>query len=1406
MPNHARSASDPPPESPYDADRVGSDDARLVPRSPLILALVVFAVCMALVFAVAERLWATSEARELEATRHEARLVAEELKDRFESLAHLLTGAAAFVRSSDRVSTSDWQSYLHIALSQVAARSVVQGVAFIQQVDKDQLAAFESMPDRPAGHPVRVFPAGERSRYFPIRFIQPATPENNRVLGFDLYTEPVRRAAVDAALRSGLPTLSGPLVLKTELGERRVAAVMLLRVPDRPEGRGPDQLRGFTLVGFRYADLILGIADRHAATLGISVSDVGAAGQMQTIFEETRGWPVAPGLGRSVTAGGRTFALAFHPAPSQAALTDARVAFAVGTLLSLLLALLSYKLRVAEACASERARHATTDLAASERRFALAMEAASEGVWEWRVGGASVFLSAQCSALLEPRVANDREGLRSLLRLLGQADRRALLASIRALVRDSVPCEVEIGFDAGPRGARCLRVRASADRMPDGSMLGIAGSLSDVTDLREGERRLRRTESFLSHLVDVVPDAILVTDADCRVVMLNQVAERLFGLEHAAATGRTLSEILGDSFGTRMEREDRWVLAHRSATAREDVFDGRPPRQVHLMVRKVPILDVSDRPAVVTVLNDITSLRNAELELRASLEEFDALFRNASLGFVLVDQAGLIRKCNSAFEGIIKRAEEELLLLDFRKLLPATEDEVFEPMWEQAFTQGRFGPLEARCRRFDGEVVAVRIAGARVSQLGGVGGVWCIVEDISREHAADRALAAANAANRTILAALPDVLVQVDECGRFVHVHAADPSELTVDTEHFLGRTIEEVLPPQRAEAYRASIARAVAGGGPQIVEYAARDQRGEIQDYEARTTPVRSGGVITIVRRITDRKRAERALRESELRWQFALEGAGDGVWDWSLPAREVVRSARWYATLGYETDTQRGQSRRDWLAMVHPDDLASTRDRVAAIETGKTDSYVNEYRLRAADGSWRWVLSRGKAVSFDQNGAVTRVIGTTTDISERKRAEAALRESEARFRRMADSAPVLIWVSDEHGERSYLNRTWCKFVGASLASLLGSGWQQHIHPDDRAAYVSACKAAIASGQDFSAELRLLRSDGSYRWLLDTGLVARDADGQLKGFIGSCVDVTVLKMAEGELRRHGERLSELVEEQTRDLRHAKEVAEAASQAKSMFLANMSHELRTPLHAILSYAQLGENRAGGVPPERLKDYFGRVKRSGARLLELLNDLLDLSKLEAGRMTMYLDDCNLRNVIDEAVHEFDGLAHVKRLAVGVSSPPDGVVARVDAKRIGQVVRNLLSNAIKFTPEHGRIEISLTECRIPAGRRTTDSGATPGVRLVVSDSGVGIPAAELEKIFDKFVQSTATASGAGGTGLGLSICAEIVNAHKGRIHAECNAGGGADFIVELPLAADTQGGPRPRTAEPAEWGCL
>ena len=444
----------------------------------------------------------------------------------------------------------------------------------------------------------------------------------------------------------------------------------------------------------------------------------------------------------------------------------------------------------------------------------------------------------------------------------------------------------------------------------------------------------------MSNLVDVVPDAIVVTDARSRVLALNRIAERLFGLARGDVIGHTLSSLLHNPFCERLEREDQWVANHRSGSSSEDVFGPEGAAPIHLTVRKVPIHDASDRPAVVTVLNDITSLRQAEFGLRASLEEFDALFRNASLGFVLVDQ-GLHPQTERRFRAHCAKALDELLALDIRTLISVGRPQAIAQAWEEAFTCGHFDPIETACLRPCGDAVAVRMSGARVTRLDGDGSVWCIVEDISRQQASDRALAEANEVNRTILAALPDVLVQVDEHGRFVRAHAADQAELTVDPERFVGKSIEEVLSPQRAAAYRASIARAIAGEGPQVLEYAARDRNGAIQDYEARTAPVAGGGAITIVRRITERKRAERALRESELRWQFALEGAGDGCGTGIWRAREILRSRRWYEMLGYEPDGEGIQSREEWFALIHPDDRAATRELALALESGAADGY---------------------------------------------------------------------------------------------------------------------------------------------------------------------------------------------------------------------------------------------------------------------------------------------------------------------------------------------------------------------------------------------------------------------------------------------------------------------------------
>ena len=320
-----------------------------------------------------------------------------------------------------------------------------------------------------------------------------------------------------------------------------------------------------------------------------------------------------------------------------------------------------------------------------------------------------------------------------------------------------------------------------------------------------------------------------------------------------------------------------------------------------------------------------------------------------------------------------------------------------------------------------------------------------------------------------------------------------------------------------------------------------------------------------------------------------------------------------------------------------------------------------------------------------------------------------------------------------------------------------------------------------VMPGMDGYEVCRRLKNDPETKDILIiffTSLL--EEGGEYKGLSMGAVDYIAKPVQPQLLRIRIKQHLELLHARE-NLKNALEKEHQANLAKSEFLANMSHEMRTPMHAILSYANFGLKRIDKVPREKLHEYFHEIKNSGDRLILLLDDLLDLAKLEAGNMRYSMAREDITAVAKRVTGEFMAAAEEKGVRLELIAPDKPVTGWFDEARIGQVMGNLLSNGLKFSKPGKKISISIEYIRHSCG----SGKKRQAIRITVRDQGIGIPQEELGTIFAKFTQSSTTKSGAGGTGLGLAICSQIIQAHRGRIWAENNPDGGASFSFVLPV---------------------
>ncbi len=477
-----------------------------------------------------------------------------------------------------------------------------------------------------------------------------------------------------------------------------------------------------------------------------------------------------------------------------------------------------------------------------------------------------------------------------------------------------------------------------------------------------------------------------------------------------------------------------------------------------------------------------------------------------------------------------------------------------------------------------------------------------------------------------------------------------------------------------------------------------------------------------------------------------------------------------------GYQASQVQGQL----LALLLPESARASHD-------GQLRAFARSEHASRRMGERRDVRGRrADGTQFDAEASISHVeldgqtyfAAILRDVSASQQVFRALQRSEVRFRELAASAPVGIFQTDEQGQCVYVNEQWCSMAGMSREQAVGDGWQRAVHPMDRAQVQNAWTTAVDGGIPFDLSYRFVRPDGAETWVIGRATRNRVADGSVMGFLGTVVDVTASRL------------------QARALEIAKGEAEASTRAKGLFLANMSHELRTPLNAIIGMTTL---LLGTPLLADQQDFASTIRSSGETLLQIINDILDYSKAEVGRLEIEQRAFDLRRCLEESLDLVAPSALDKNLHLAYlieDGTPEALVG--DEARIRQILANLLSNAVKFT-HHGEVFVTVESATL--------DGTTQGLRFTVQDSGIGIADELLPHLFQSFTQLDAsTTRKYGGTGLGLAISRRLAELMGGTMSVRSEPGQGSEFCftVQVAVAADSQASPYLQRDVPALAG--
>ncbi len=952
-----------------------------------------------------------------------------------------------------------------------------------------------------------------------------------------------------------------------------------------------------------------------------------------------------------------------------------------------------------------------------------------------------------------------------------------------------------VGFDA---------VRAHRRFSDDEVLLlrSVADMINTVIQRRQAlaavdaaKQRSRQLESDLKATLDAFPDLVVEVDADGVIRGVHSAALADFFVDPVTLVGKTLEEALPPRRAEMVRGVMRSVDRHDRSQGHQFRWDrGDDPGWYELSAATRAGVGAGARNSYVLVIRNITSRVMAEREARRRRTMLSAMFQRSPSAIALVeldDDARVLDVNRSLLENSGLAREQVIGAPVVMFTTPGSREKATELI--TALRNETY--LEPQLMHFthaDGQEVPINVRGVRYTDEDGRALAWIFAEDLSEQLAAQAALAsktdeAVRAREQLVNAveSLPDAFAYFDKDLKLVLRNSSRVSLIPGDEAIFQpGRDFEDVLRDLVNTGYMLPaigqeeefVARTMADLHHPRVETEVPLANGRWYRIMRVRTP--DGGLVSMLSDITELKTAHQRL-------EAVIDGAQVGTWEWDMRVGQNRINARWAEMLGYALDDLSPMGFDQFRALVHPDDLRLVERKLDEVFRGERKQFSHEMRLRHRKGHWIYVLTKGRISQVGADGTPMAMAGIHLDMTRKRlQAEALVRTNaelkaamerqrlaEKRFFDVESVSSDWFWEMDADLRFSYLSPSLEKITGLQVADHIGKTITQRIDevPSARQrgnwAWLESRLASHTTFRDFVYQAAC--PDGVLRWLRLAGSPWFDERGRFGGYRGVGTDVTALV-------------------------EAKERAEESNRAKTAFLANMSHEIRTPLNGVLGMADLlNEELSDPWHQEMLES----IRDSGRSLLRILNDLLDMAKIEAGKMSLDLAPVELRALVARLEPIYAELARRKALKFEVIEVEGSGGARLgDALRLQQILHNLLSNAIKFT-ETGHVRLHLS--------------ALPGAPLSieVEDTGIGMSEDALQRAFEPFEQADgSTTRRFGGTGLGMPIVQHLVRMMGGTITAESTQGEGTVIRVELPLdevaqkvpATDPGSGPEAETA--------